>query len=210
MRSLKLFSIKLIIVVVIPFLLRMKASAIVRQVSIADDFFSPLNTIINPGDTIRWTNNGVANHTSTSNTRVWSSGSLAPGQSYSRQFLVPGVYAYHCSIHVAFGMRDTIRVAATGVDDPQSSNPNIFKFAQNYPNPFNAQTMIQYTLLSQTQVSIDIFDILGRKIATVAEGMKPAGDHRATWDAISQSSGIYFYRIKAGDKAETRKMLLQK
>jgi hypothetical protein len=53
-------------------------------------------------------------------------------------------------------------------------------------------------------------NILGRKIETLAEGMMPAGEHQAIWDAIGQSSGIYFYRIKAGDKIETKKMVLLK
>ncbi|HBZ01901.1 MAG TPA: glycoside hydrolase, partial [candidate division Zixibacteria bacterium] len=79
-----------------------------------------------------------------------------------------------------------------------------------YPNPFNAHTTIQYSLPKQLLVSIDIFDILGRKIVTLAEGMKPAGEHQAIWDARRQSSGIYFYRIKAGDKFETKKMELIK
>jgi len=59
-------------------------------------------------------------------------------------------------------------------------------------------------------VSIDFFDILGRKIGTLAEGIKQAGEHQAIWDAIDQSSGIYFYRIKAGDKIETKRMMLLK
>jgi hypothetical protein len=53
-------------------------------------------------------------------------------------------------------------------------------------------------------------NIWGRKIGTLAEGIKPAGNHQAIWDAGGQASGIYFYRIKAGDKVETRKMVVMK
>jgi hypothetical protein len=92
----------------------------------------------------------------------------------------------------------------------EASLPKDISIAQNYPNPFNAQTIIQYTLPEQSMVSIDIFDILGRKIAMLAEGIKPEGEYQAIWDASRKSSGIYFYKIRVGDKAETKKMVLIK
>jgi predicted GH43/DUF377 family glycosyl hydrolase len=88
--------------------------------------------------------------------------------------------------------------------------PEIFKLLQNYPNPFNAKTTIQYSLPKQSIVSIDIFDILGSKIEKISEGIKLAGEHHVVWDATGQPSGIYFYRIKAGDKIETKRMTLLK
>jgi hypothetical protein len=97
----------------------------------------------------------------------------------------------------------------TGISEARNPLCNL-SLSQNYPNPFNIQTTIQYSLPTQSPVTIDIFDILGRKIETLAEGMKPAGNNRAMWDASNQSSGIYFYRIRAGDKIETRKMVLMK
>jgi hypothetical protein len=81
---------------------------------------------------------------------------------------------------------------------------------QNFPNPFNTQTTIQYDLPKAAMVTLEIFDILGRKIETLTEGIKPAGEHQATWDASGQASGIYLYRIKAGNKIETKKMTLLK
>ena len=95
-----------------------------------------------------------------------------------------------------------------GIDYSELTIPDQFLLSQNYPNPFNAQTTIQFSLPTQLLVTIDIFDILGRKIETIAEGKKPAGIHRTIWDANDQPSGIYFYRIKAGDYLEGRKMVL--
>jgi CubicO group peptidase (beta-lactamase class C family) len=95
------------------------------------------------------------------------------------------------------------------VDEPPPV-PKQIALSQIYPNPFNAQTTIHYSLPKQSLVTVDIFDILGRKIETLTEGLKSAGEHQAVWDAGDQSSGIYFYRIKAGDKVETKKMLLLK
>jgi len=97
----------------------------------------------------------------------------------------------------------------TGLDELDQI-PLDFSLSHNYPNPFNAQTTIQYSLSIESEVTIDIFDILGRKIETLAEGIMAAGEHKAIWDAGEKPSGIYFYRIKAGDLTETKKMVLMK
>lgn len=97
-----------------------------------------------------------------------------------------------------------------GISEMEGPLPDGISLSQNYPNPFNAQTTIQYSLSKQSEITIDIFDILGRKIETIAEGIEPAGNHQTIWDANVQSSGIYFYRIKTGDKVETKKMVLMK
>ena len=98
----------------------------------------------------------------------------------------------------------------TPISENSPDLPVELSVSQNYPNPFNAQTTIQYSLPTQSLVSIEIFDLLGQKLGTLSEGFKPAGDHQAVWDASGQSSGIYFYRIKAGDKVETKRMTLMK
>jgi len=80
----------------------------------------------------------------------------------------------------------------------------------NYPNPFNSQTTIGYSLPSQSQVSIKIFDISGRVIESIDCGILPAGEHREIWNSTDLASGTYFYRINADGNFETRKMLLLK
>ena len=95
-------------------------------------------------------------------------------------------------------------------DDYLASLPGTYWLSNNYPNPFNSLTLIKYYLQQQSQVNIDIFDILGRKIQTLAEGIQPSGNYQARWDASSQSSGIYIYKLQAGDYTETKKMLLLK
>jgi len=81
---------------------------------------------------------------------------------------------------------------------------------QNYPNPFNARTVVNYVLHKTERVRIDVYDLLGRKIETLVNEEKQAGQHQAVWDASGYSSGMYFYRINAGDFTETKKMLLLK
>jgi hypothetical protein len=107
-------------------------------------------------------------------------------------------------------MRDTIRVSATGIDDPQSSIPSEYQLAQNFPNPFNAQTAIDYDLPASADVAISIFDILGRKLETLVNEHQDAGHHQVVWNAADSPSGFYFYRIKAGEFIQTKRATLLK
>ena len=89
-------------------------------------------------------------------------------------------------------------------------NPQDFFISQNYPNPFNAMTVISYNLPEPSTVVIEIYEILGRKVEMLVNEKQPAGYHHVIWDAIDRPSGIYFYRIQAGEYAETRKVVLLK
>jgi plastocyanin len=210
MRLLRITLGGLLIVAAVLLLSPVYASATVHQKTIGDFFFAPLNTQILVGDTVRWTNTTAFNHTSTSDTRIWSSGIIPGGGTYSRQFLTPGVFPYQCSIHVAFGMRDTIRVGTTGVNDPQPAMPGNYELSQNYPNPFNAQTMIKFDLPVDAEVTLSVFDIVGRKVETLVAGAQTAGHHEIAWDASVFPSGIYFYQIQAGDFTQTKRATLLK
>jgi hypothetical protein len=129
---------------------------------------------------------------------------------YDTQGLASDIYVSDGYIYVAdITSLMILRFTPTGIEE-NDNLPNEFSLSHNYPNPFNPSTTIQYSLPEQSLVTIDIFDILGRRVETLAEGIKPAGNHQAVWDASNKSSGIYFYRIKAGDKAETKKMMLIK
>jgi hypothetical protein len=81
---------------------------------------------------------------------------------------------------------------------------------QNYPNPFNSSTTIEFGLPEAGRVRIDIYDLLGRRIETLVDEEKRAGQHRIVWDASGHSSGVYFYRIEAGDFVETKRMVYLK
>jgi hypothetical protein len=81
---------------------------------------------------------------------------------------------------------------------------------QNHPNPFNSSTSIGYELPHEADVSIEIFDIAGRRVDAIHAGKQAAGRHSASWDANGFSSGVYLYRLKAGEYSETRKALLLK
>ncbi len=90
--------------------------------------------------------------------------------------------------------------------------PDDFVLEQNYPNPFNQETTIQFSLPRDSQVKIEIYDVLGRRVKTLVDDFKTGGQHTAIWDATDQrgrvvSSGVYYYRLTGGDSAVTGKMI---
>ena len=89
-----------------------------------------------------------------------------------------------------------------------NNNPNKFSLSQNYPNPFNPTTSIQYTISSPQFVTIKVYDVLGREIATLINEEKPAGNYEVEFNAVNLPSGICFYRIQAGSYINTKKMVL--
>ena len=88
--------------------------------------------------------------------------------------------------------------------------PSGFALFQNYPNPFNPATHISYTLTKASFVTLKIYDILGREVTTLVNGKNEPGEHSVSWNAMNVSSGVYFYRIIAGDFVQTKKMVLMK
>jgi len=98
----------------------------------------------------------------------------------------------------------------TGIDDNSSKLPGDFALLGNYPNPFNASTAIKYVLPAAADVKVEIFDMLGRKVEVLTDENQQPGPHSVVWNASAQSSGVYFYRISAGDYSQTMRMTLLK
>lgn len=93
--------------------------------------------------------------------------------------------------------------------------PKNFALFQNYPNPFNPETTIEYSLAARSNVTLEVFDVLGRSVITLTEGVRDAGLHSLHWNGKSNSgisvpSGIYFYRLVTPDIVQTRRMLLMR
>jgi hypothetical protein len=88
--------------------------------------------------------------------------------------------------------------------------PQEFSLAWNYPNPFNNSTVISYELKQASTVSLSIYDLLGRRIEALVDTYQPAGNYHITWNACDVASGVYFYKLQAGDYAEMRRMMLLK
>ena len=97
-----------------------------------------------------------------------------------------------------------------GIEDEEFQIPKTFSLSQNFPNPFNPNTQIEFTIPSPEKVTINLFDILGRKVATLVDDDYTAGTFKVTLDGSKLSSGNYFYQMTAGDFRATKKMLLLK
>jgi hypothetical protein len=106
----------------------------------------------------------------------------------------------------------------TGIDEKSINIPNQFELRQNYPNPFNPATTIRYTLPKTQFVTLKVYDILGREVTTLVNERQPAGSYSILFDASQIPSGLYFYKITAGNPStglgqgfsKTRKMVVMK
>ncbi|MCP4584222.1 MAG: T9SS type A sorting domain-containing protein [candidate division Zixibacteria bacterium] len=99
---------------------------------------------------------------------------------------------------------------STSIDELTVGLPGDFTLMNAYPNPFNASTTIGYNLGLAAKVTIEIYDLLGRRVATLIDESRPAGYHQVTWNAADMVSGVYFYKIKADDESRTEKLMLLK
>jgi len=98
----------------------------------------------------------------------------------------------------------------TDVDDAPSTLPRKLSLAQNYPNPFNPSTTIRFNLDRGSEVRLEVFNILGQKVATLIDEKLPAGQHEAVFDGGELASGIYLYRLLTDSSIMSRKMMLLK
>jgi len=128
-------------------------------------------------------------------------------------------YAYEAQIHassyggIVAGILNGIVYgdsALVKVENELNEKPLGFSLFPNYPNPFNPVTTIQYDIPSRENVSLVIYNVLGRQVAILVDEQKPAGSYHVEFDAHSLPSGVYFYRLQAGSFAETKKLILLK
>ena len=103
----------------------------------------------------------------------------------------------------------TANQIATGIEDSETL-PDKFELKPNYPNPFNAQTNISFSLVAPANITLNIYNVIGQKIATLAEGYFMAGEHSLNWDASNQPGGVYFCRLIVGANSSIRKITFLK
>jgi hypothetical protein len=108
-----------------------------------------------------------------------------------------GAFSYHGSIEVEIG-----------------STPQTFDLSQNFPNPFNPSTVISYQLPVNSQVTLKVYDMLGKEVATLVNGEMKAGKYQVSFatntGTVGLSSGVYIYRLQAGSFVSTKKLVLMK
>ena len=99
----------------------------------------------------------------------------------------------------------------TGVGSSRlGERPTAFRLHQNYPNPFNPRTTISYDVPLAVHVSVKVYDVFGREVATLVDDVQEPGTHSVDWDATNMASGVYFYKLQAGDFIATKKLTILK
>jgi photosystem II stability/assembly factor-like uncharacterized protein len=174
-------------------------------------------TELNNGTAVGWGyNSGII-------LRTTDSGTSWIEQSSGTTNALSGVHFTDTNTGTVVGAYGTIlRTTNGGVtfvdEDKNDFTPNGFILSQNYPNPFNPTTTIRYTIQTSEFVTLKVYDVLGNEVATLVNEEKPAGSYEVNFDASQLSSGIYFYKLQAGNPStgsgqgfvETKKMLLLK
>jgi hypothetical protein len=94
------------------------------------------------------------------------------------------------------------------VDRLQSEVPSVFRLSQNYPNPFNPTTTFSLTIPERGKVGVHVFDLLGRRVATLMDDVYDAGSYSVSWNAEGQPSGTYFAVAQTAQARQVRKILL--
>ena len=119
----------------------------------------------------------------------------------------------------AFYLDDIRLVAATPPpvtvveEDHTTALPQAFALSQNFPNPFNSDTVFRFELPQSGAVELTVFNIAGQQVATLVQGQREAGSYTLRWDGRDEggkglASGVYLYRLRAGEQVETRKLLI--
>ncbi|RMF64571.1 MAG: T9SS C-terminal target domain-containing protein, partial [Bacteroidetes bacterium] len=131
-----------------------------------------------------------------------------------REFAAGNLYFnIHTAANPAGELRGQIRpgeVVATAIEQLTDVVPGAYRLAQNYPNPFNPVTTITFDLPRTTRARLDVYDVLGRTVAVLLDARLTPGTYAVTFDATALPSGVYFYRLTAGDVVRTRQMAVLK
>ncbi|MGB9697591.1 MAG: DUF2341 domain-containing protein [Ignavibacteria bacterium] len=107
-----------------------------------------------------------------------------------------------------FSAPDSVVPSVVGVSTTQNELPKVFALYQNFPNPFNSETIVKYDLPFDGFVKLAIYDLLGREVKILVSDYKTAGQYIILFNALDLASGIYFYRIQAGDFVSTKRMII--
>jgi hypothetical protein len=146
---------------------------------------------------------------STNNGTTWTDVNTGLTNTYVVSLVVYGtnLFAGTDSNHV---WRRPLSEMITSVERLSTDLPTHFSLEQNYPNPFNPSTTIKYEIPVESRVSLKVFNILGQEVVTLVNEEQKAGYKSVEWNAANVASGVYFYRLQAGDFTASRKLLLLK
>jgi hypothetical protein len=178
------------------------------------------DSVPNPGQIWNWTDFGIIAYDTAGN-ELWSIRDQAqPGWvrndlwdgtwDKEKYFITAGVARQYDGGKRYVVVQKWFVPGLTRVEDKANHNPENYELYQNYPNPFNPTTTIRFTIPHSLHVTLKVYDILGKEIATLVDEEKNPGSYEAKFDASNLPSGVYFYRIRAGEFNQTKKMVLMK
>ena len=144
---------------------------------------------------------------STNNGTTWTAVNSALEDTSVSTLAVSGTNLY-AGTYAGGIWRRPLAEMITGINTSSVQTPTVFRLEQNYPNPFNPSTTIKYELPRASQVSLMVYDILGREVSVLVNERREAGVHEVKFDGSNLASGVYFYRLQAGSFVQTRKLLL--
>ena len=127
-----------------------------------------------------------------------------------------GSYVEEQTIEATFDLEagplpfETNPAFATGIDVIDGEVPTTIRLEQNYPNPFNPTTTFEYAITQQQHVRLVVYDVLGRAVATLVDGLQTPAAYQVTFDGAGLASGVYLYRLETETATLTRRMLLVK
>lgn len=183
------------------------------QYRIGDE--GPFNNLLDEnGDPVEYLRNETEGH------RQWIGPILLPEELQNKSY-VQLLWRYYYTgerLDPESGQRSKMAVTSIQVDkweilsseEIPTDRPEAIELLQNYPNPFNPVTIIGYQLPVSSKVSLEVFDMLGRRVAILVDEAKPAGYHESIFDASGLSSGVYIYRLSTETAIKTRQMVLVK
>jgi hypothetical protein len=164
---------------------------------------APLSVIFSD----RSTNNAISWHWE------FGDGSVSDDRNPTHVYQEPGTYTVTQTVANPYGSDtatkvDYIEAAPEGTQPGSGWLPSTFTLYQNYPNPFNPVTTITFDLPHSSQVRLDVYNMLGQRLAKLVDGYLPPGKYSTLWDSGDAPSGVYLYRIQADNFVDSRKMLL--
>ena len=188
-------------------------SAAQHTVTVQNFSFTPATLTIAHGDTVIWhCTGGFHNVHHLGNPSLF--GNTAASGPWTYQFVFnnsgDSVFHYDCEIHPS-QMRGTVTVQPPNASEPLTHpSPVSFSLSQNYPNPFNPVTHIRFDLANAGPVTLDVFNLLGQKVAELVNSPLSAGTYNVSFDASALPTGLYVYQLAADGQTVQKKMMLLK
>lgn len=193
--------------------------ATIKTITVQNFSFSPANTNAVVGDTIKFqwvggshtsTCNGTNGSSLPSGATPWNVTMSGAASTFMYVLTTAGTYHFVCIPH-APSMAGNLNVTMpTGVNIISSNIPEKFSLSQNFPNPFNPSTKINFNIEKAGMTKLTVFDLSGKEVAALVNEPLNAGSYSVSFNGISFSSGVYFYKLESENFTEVKKMTLIK